>query len=85
MKKALAQFARWLSAQCGVVLVARPDERYIHSAHEFVRHVDKQPEPWEWKQRQALRALINRFPDAKVRDLNLAVEIAVQECSASKS
>jgi len=85
MKALLVRFALWLAHRCGVVLVARPDAAYIASAHEFALHVEHAAEPWEWKQRQVLRALRNRFPQAKVRDLNLAIEITVQECSASES
>jgi len=83
VRNLIARFAVWLAAQSGVILVQRPSEGYLASALQFAKHVESQPEPWEWKQRQVLRALMNRFPKAKVRDLNLAIEIVVQECSVS--
>lgn len=77
--KYLARFALWLATKCGAVFAERPRDDYIVTAHEFVAHCDAQNEPWEWKQRQALRAMRQRYPKAKIRDLNLAIEIAVQE------
>ena len=71
-----------LATLCGAKVVARPSQDFIDAAHEFAAHVESQNEPWEWKQRQVLRALRGRFKTAKIRDLNLAIEIAVQECSA---
>ncbi len=63
-----------------VPLVPRPDQQYIDAAKEHILHVAGQNEPGEWKQRQVRRALQNTFKTAKGRDLNLAIEIAVQEC-----
>lgn len=84
MKKILQRFAVWLAKRLGVVLVARPTEAYLAAAREFTQHVNDSNEPWEWKHRQCIRAMLNRFPNSRVRDLNLAIEIAVQECSADR-
>lgn len=81
----IKRFAIWLARWAGAVLVERPAADVMAAAHEFAKHVASQKEPWEWKQRQVLRAMRNRFPKIPVRDLNLAIEIAVQECSASDS
>ncbi len=79
--KTLQSFFLWLAKKCGAVFVVRPDEAYIKAAKGHVAHVSPSSETWEWKHRQCIRALINGFPNAKLRDLNLAIEIAVQECS----
>lgn len=62
-------------------VVSRPSEDVMLAAHEFCAHVMHQKEPPEWKRRQVLRALTNRFPKSRIRDLSLAIEVAVQECS----
>lgn len=71
-----------LAVLCGAKVVTRPAEEYIVSAKSFANHVAKQAEPWEWKRRQVIRALINSYPNARLRDLNFALEIAVRECLA---
>lgn len=81
MKKFISYFAAWFS-DSGIKVITHPDQSYLDAAKLFVAHVEGATEPWEWKHRQALRALMNRFPKAKIRDLNLAIEIVVQQCSA---
>lgn len=82
--KYLARFFVWLAKKCGAQLAVRPNEEYIEVAKGHVAHVSPSSETWEWKQRQCIRALMNRYPEARVRDLNLAIEIAVQECSEAQ-
>lgn len=79
--KHLQRFFLWLAQKCGAQFCVRPLEEYIDVAKGHVKHVGASSETWEWKQRQCIRAMMNRFPDARIRDLNLAIEIAVQECS----
>lgn len=79
----MKKLALWIAAKCGAQFAHRPEQAIIDSAHEFAAHVDHQREPWEWKHRQALRALMNRYPHNKIRDLNLAIEIAIQERACS--
>lgn len=77
----LQRFFLWLARKCGARFAPYPNAEYMTAAKSFVEHVDASTEPWEWKQRQCIRAMMNRFPGAKICDLNLAIEIAVQECS----
>lgn len=77
-------FLLWLARLFNIPLVLRPDEAYILAAKEHILHVENQQVPWERKQRQVQRALSNTFKNTPLRDLNLALEIAVQECLASK-
>lgn len=83
MRKLIAFVTAWFSETNAVKMVAHPDQSYLDAAKIFALHVEDATEPWEWKHRQALRALMNRFPQAKIRDLNLAIEIVVQQCSGS--
>ena len=80
MKNLLSKLGIWLARKGGVILIVRPRAELIAVASDFVRHVESAPNGWEWKQRQCIRAMMNRFPKERIRTLNLAIEIAVQEC-----
>lgn len=68
-----------------VKMVIAPSNHILEKAREFCSQVEHAEEPWEWKQKQVIRALMNTFPSEKVSILNLAIEVVMQECSASKS
>lgn len=82
MKKLLQRLGIWLARKGGLVLLARPRDEIVAAAREFVQHCEDKPNGWEWKQRQCIRSLMNRFPEERIRTLNLAIEVAVLECSA---
>lgn len=83
----LVRFGLWLS-RLGLRLAERSgwradnqvDDDLFGDAIRVVRMVERSfPEAsGEFRRRDALRVLLNRFPAARERDLALAIEMAVQ-------
>lgn len=84
MKHWCIRFGLWLATRGGwapCALPHLPDDSQIDLARHIVRDVAaRYPEaPGPAKSREALRALLNLRPEAKTRDLNLLIELALHE------
>lgn len=84
MNAFIIKVALWLLSKTDHRFVSRPNSVLVDQATEFYHQMKDKPEGWEWKQKQAIRGMINSFPWEPIRNLNLAIEIAVQECSGLK-
>lgn len=72
----------WLCRLGGFVPYEAPALDVLESARIFVAQANPLGGSGEYRRNQALRALMNRHPEARERDLCLAIELAVRERSA---
>lgn len=85
MRQWIIALALWLARSLGwqpdpCPLRHLPDVRFIESAREVVDQVDRAGGPSsDYKHRMAIVAMTNRHPQARTRDLSLAIEMALQE------
>jgi hypothetical protein len=70
----------WCLRKAGKKFILEPDTELVGSACEIVKQMEGKGNG-EWKRAQVLRALINRHPSEKQRDIALAIEYAVRLCS----
>lgn len=74
----LAQWGGWVVPVC--TLPHSPTHDRIAHAQRLVADVEQRfgRSPGEFKRREALRVLLNQFPQATERELNLLIELALQ-------
>ena len=81
-KKWLVQFGLWL-ARCGgwkdpVLYGGLVSDDLLESARLMASQAEKIPGGGEYRRREVLRSLMNRHPTARVKDMALAIELAIR-------
>jgi hypothetical protein len=76
MRKLILKIALWLARLAGedLVRMTHVGEDILKSASMLCDQVDSQDTSGEHKRAQVLRALMNRHPEAKERELAAAIE-----------
>lgn len=83
MKSLLIRMGLWLARLGGwrpCALPHLPEDSQVDLARQIVRDVEQRfaDAPGAFKAREALRVLLNLRPEAKTKDLNLLIELALQ-------